>query len=315
MENYNTGAIQSSIDHRDYKWSNVASAILPYDWTKEFNIENVVGIIQHKDQKQTSSCGGFAWSYYSFVLDRTNREVKSPKFIYAHTHVGNGGSAGRENCQLCSNKGVSSEILCPLPDPLTEEAIIDKSTISDEAFKDALTNKSKSYLSVTPTIDNVAQAIENNNGCVLGVSGQNNGTWSSEFPKKPKSNDVWRHWVYAGKVKMINGKKHIGIINSWGNVGKNGWQWLSEDYFDLKNVWECWTMVYNDELVKNFVFTKTLRIGSSGLDVKMLQNKLGIKEDGKFGKDTFNAVKKYQLSKGLVSDGIVGPKTNVFLNK
>lgn len=41
----------------------------------------------------------------------------------------------------------------------------------------------------------------------------------------------------------------------------------------------------------------------------ILQRKLNIKADGRFGPQTLRAVKKYQTSKGLVADGIVGPKT------
>lgn len=312
MEIY-TGAIQSTKDDRDYLFDNIAGS-KPYDWREEYDIEKTVGKINYKDQENTSSCGGFAWSYLSYVLDPTNREEKSPKFIYAHTKVGNGGSAGRTNCDLCVKKGVASESTCPLPKPLTEHSVSDKSDISDEAYKDALTNKSKSYVSVSTDIDSVAKAIRDNGGVVIGISGQNNGTWHSTMPKKPTSYDVWRHWVFGGKVAIIGGKKCIGILNSWGNIGNNGWQWIEEDYFDGRNIWEVWTMSYDEQLVKKFVFTKTLRIGSRGLDVKMLQTKLGIMADGIFGRMTDRAVKDFQKVNGLVVDGIVGKNTNYKLN-
>jgi len=64
-----------------------------------------------------------------------------------------------------------------------------------------------------------------------------------------------------------------------------------------------------------YIFTKTLKFGDKGLDVKMLQTKLGILADGKFGNNTKIAVIKFQKLNGLSTDGIVGPKTNVFLNK
>lgn len=43
--------------------------------------------------------------------------------------------------------------------------------------------------------------------------------------------------------------------------------------------------------------------------VKIIQEKVGVTVDGKFGKDTQNAVIKFQLSKGLDADGVVGIKT------
>ena len=54
----------------------------------------------------------------------------------------------------------------------------------------------------------------------------------------------------------------------------------------------------------------TLRLGSKGPIVKKLQMKLKLDgPDGIFGPNTERAVKEYQKSKGLVVDGIVGPKT------
>ncbi|MFB2938807.1 peptidoglycan-binding protein [Aerosakkonemataceae cyanobacterium BLCC-F154] len=58
----------------------------------------------------------------------------------------------------------------------------------------------------------------------------------------------------------------------------------------------------------------TLRKGSKGDDVKLLQailNSYGysLKVDGVFGQLTEDAVKRFQKSRGLKVDGIVGPKT------
>lgn len=54
---------------------------------------------------------------------------------------------------------------------------------------------------------------------------------------------------------------------------------------------------------------KTLRIGSRGEEVKILQRKLGIHADGIFGVNTDALVRVYQLKHGLTSDGIVGDHT------
>lgn len=53
----------------------------------------------------------------------------------------------------------------------------------------------------------------------------------------------------------------------------------------------------------------TLKLGSRGIEVMHLQEKLDIYADGIFGQKTENAVKDYQRRKGLYPDGIVGPKT------
>ncbi len=67
-------------------------------------------------------------------------------------------------------------------------------------------------------------------------------------------------------------------------------------------------------------FFATVKIGSKGKDVSALQKKLKklgyvdskgkeLATDGIFGKNTEYALKKFQKQKGLVSDGIAGPKT------
>ena len=60
---------------------------------------------------------------------------------------------------------------------------------------------------------------------------------------------------------------------------------------------------------------RTLRRGSSGADVRELQerlNQLGaaLAEDGKFGKLTEAAVRMFQRENGLKADGICGERTS-----
>ena len=50
-----------------------------------------------------------------------------------------------------------------------------------------------------------------------------------------------------------------------------------------------------------------LKNGSSGSEVKQLQEKLGLAADGQFGPGTEAKVKEWQSANGLTADGIVGP--------
>ena len=52
-----------------------------------------------------------------------------------------------------------------------------------------------------------------------------------------------------------------------------------------------------------------LKNGSTGQEVKLLQEKLGLKADGSFGPMTEAKVKEWQAANGLAADGIVGPGT------
>lgn len=59
-----------------------------------------------------------------------------------------------------------------------------------------------------------------------------------------------------------------------------------------------------------------LKVGSTGAQVKELQELLSLTIDGVFGIGTLKAVKVFQSKNGLISDGIVGSKTwDVLLNK
>lgn len=56
-------------------------------------------------------------------------------------------------------------------------------------------------------------------------------------------------------------------------------------------------------------FFKTIRFGSTGEYVRILQRRLGIKDDGIFGAQTKKSVIEYQKNHSLDPDGIAGPLT------
>jgi peptidoglycan hydrolase-like protein with peptidoglycan-binding domain len=56
-------------------------------------------------------------------------------------------------------------------------------------------------------------------------------------------------------------------------------------------------------------YGKGLKPAAPDRDVLLLQQKLGITPDGRFGNDTKASVIAFQRKKGLAADGIVGPKT------
>ena len=56
-----------------------------------------------------------------------------------------------------------------------------------------------------------------------------------------------------------------------------------------------------------------IRRGDTGSDVKLIQEKLGLKKDGIFGKITESAVREFQGNNGLFMDGIVGQQTQIAL--
>lgn len=69
---------------------------------------------------------------------------------------------------------------------------------------------------------------------------------------------------------------------------------------------QFWTGQYADGLTSVPTITQTLRYGSRGDQVKILQKKLGLKVDGIFGTKTEKAVKDFQAKYHLKVDGIFG---------
>jgi peptidoglycan hydrolase-like protein with peptidoglycan-binding domain len=319
---FGTGAIKDAPDNRDYQYATVGMSFPPFDWNIGYDIEEKLGKeITVKDQDGSGSCGGQAFAYYGMAIDPDNEE-KSAKFIYSQVFVPPAGSDGRSLATLVCNKGWADESKCLSYDdgfPPSEAFMEKKSDITEEAFEDALIDTALSYANVVIDIDLIAQAIRNNGGLVIGITGKNNGTWTSAFPLPPikVDNTCWNHWIYCGKAKMINGKKYIGFLNSWGEeVGEEGWQWISEDYLKQPFVWSAWTLVFNFPKPSKYIFTTTMKLGSKNGEVKELQKRVGaLPVDGIFGPRTKKAVQIWQTAHNLIADGIVGPKTREKLNQ
>lgn len=336
---YGTGAVRSPKDERDYKWEEIGHGSMPFDWTKPYDIETLTLKYPTKDQGQSGSCGGQAWSYYDAVLEYLNSrtfEERSARFIYSQTFVPGGGSAGRANSEILRTQGDAREAVFTSYEngqAPTEMFMEKHSDITDKVRADAKGARILAYASVPVNVDTIAQAIRDFGGVVLGVAGTNNGTWLSPNPKHPKSGEQeWYHWLYAGKARTHNGIKQIGVHNSWGmDVGESGWQWLDEDYFVDAYIFEVWTMVFNPEpisLTFHHTFNIDLQQGMTSPEVLALQTALQIdgsfsaslKPTGYFGTATLAAVKHFQkrntiAGPGDTGYGRVGPKTRAALNQ
>lgn len=335
-DKFGTGGIPDSYDSRDLQYKDIAGAPIPFDWNEGFDIEIKLGLkIPIKNQGSSYSCGGQAWSYLAEILEAISTktfEERSAKYIYAQTFVPGGGSAGRDNANIFIKQGVATEkILTSKPN--TEGFLTSSIDITPTIREDAKSDLSLSYAQTGTNIETIAMAMRDNGGVILGIDGSNNGTWLSAFPKPPIEVE-WKHWVYAGKAKLINGIKHIGILNSWGDtVGEKGWQWLAEGYFSTGttgHVWGGWTHILKEIPVKPVMrhFDVDLYYLSSGDEINRLQRFLGqlgyftTEPTGYFGNLTRQAVFNFQKDyikltpwEYLVRRGnLVGPKTRTALN-
>lgn len=359
---FHTGGIPDVRDGRDYQWKELGGALPPFDWTVGYDVEEELSEILQapdfrlaaNDQGQSESCGGQSWSKYAAVRKAVfakKFDERSAKFIYSQVfQPPGGGSRGRDNCEILIKQGCCSEALCPSyqnGQPPTEAFMEQKGDITPPAQADARFDEALSYASVLVDMEDVALAIKNNHGMAIGFRGiwDSANSWNSLTPIPPPSgtpvNQTWGHWVYAGKARIADGQKKIGILNSWGNkIGDRGWQWIAEDYFTTTlqgGVPACmggWTLVFNPSPAPQTFshnFTSDLFFGSTSDEVKALQQALQIDGEfplaapasGVYGNLTAQAVLAFQLKYSVSSvDELhalqgrkVGPATRGKLNQ
>ena len=353
---FNPGGSPDERDERDFQWNNeeFGGALPLFNWEKGYDVEKELQVILENNtfvlkpnkQGNSQSCGGQAWSKYAAILDAFIEKKftdNSAKFIYAQTFISGGGSAGRPNCDILHKQGCADESLCPSYDngqPPEESFMNQPQDITDVARANAKFDQTLSYTAVAKTIEDFAHAISNNHGMVIGVRGTwvNDTSWNTTCPKSPAgASSNWGHWIYAGKAKLINGKKMIGLLNSWGDIGERGWQWIGEDYFSEggRYLMGGWTHVLAKQKTpdKTFKhnFSTNLKFGEKNDEVGALQRALQIdgvlpltvQATGYYFTATRQAVLKFQLKYSVASTeklnelggNEVGPATRKKLNE
>lgn len=351
-------AVRSPHDARDILYTDVAYGSAPFDWSVGYDGEEdlsaVLGSvikIPIKDQNGSGSCGGQAEAYGGAMVSAFNDKVfeeKSAKFAYAPVAIiPSGGSSGRALSDRAINVGWGSEALTPSYEngkPPSEAFMERMADITPEAITHANKDHALSYTLLPIDIDVIAQAIRDFKFVRMGIVGSNNGTWLSADPKPPTDAEAhWWHWMAGLKAKMRNGKKAIGLPNSWGLIvgaeEEKGWQWLNEDWFkaQLTNdpnggnmaIFEprcyTWNPVPIPQGFKHS-FEKDLYFGLIDHENQFLQTALridgefpdGIPYNDRFGNVTLTAVQKFQVKYGISNPlsagyGRCGPLTRAKL--
>ena len=329
MENFNfgTGAIETPKDEKIATYSDLIGDTAPFDWNKGYDITLLTKDVSPKNQYSSGSCGGNASAYlahFNSLLNDINSKEKSARWIYAPVAVKGGGSSQQSLMNRLATVGSASEELVSSyrPDGSTDESFM--TYTADFDTQDSI--DASNFKGLTPIysnldFDSIAKGIRDNGGLVLGIYGKNNGTWNSTYPEAPKSSDtgLWCHWVGCFKAVTINGKKYLGIKNSWGNVGDNGWQYLGEEY--LPYIFTAWGFTKIGK--ENFMFNQDLYLGIQNSDVNKLQEFLkskgyfpNIKTTDYFGNITQQALIKYQKANNIFPQrGFCGIKTRTQINK
>ena len=248
-KNKGKGLIVRGPDPRDVKFKDfIPLGATPIDWNKGFDLRDLFNL-RIEDQGSSSSCVSQSWSTYAEILDKieTGKPIHiSARGIYSLIFIPpDGGAYLYKGGSILIHRGGVEESITPSymdGNPPTEEFMRIRND-SDLAIRNAGIRKISGYAVVSSDIEEMARAIQINNGVVFGVIGDNAG-WQTAYPLPPTTSTTWGHAILAIGFKIINGKKHIIFQNSWSlGWGDNGFGYLSEDYFKAGRVIDGYTAV------------------------------------------------------------------------
>jgi hypothetical protein len=294
----------------------VGMGTLPYDWSKPLQTNYTQPI---KNQFNAGMCGGEMFAqmiqiYRNQHLELLFEELSATSF-YSQGYATGSGMTLQAVQDGASFKGLTTEANCPTPEGCTEVQARDLSWQTPKLIQDCLMRAGLQIVSVPRNIDLMAQTIRDYHFIGMMLGGTNNGTWLSNRPKPPVAGSYpqWAHYMASTpNIPVPVGDKLIPFYQSWGeDVGDKGVQNFGEDYINSGFIYDVFTFT-------KFIFTKDLKLGSFGTDVKYLQARLGMPMNtwgfGIFGPRTFSAVKAYQKAHGIPNTGYVGQLTRGSLN-
>jgi putative peptidoglycan binding protein len=261
-----------------------------------------------RDQDGSLSCVAQSAAKGGEILGLGNGEVLSAHPIYRSRANYPSGGMWPQNCgEIFRTIGTTTETLDP--SQFQNETKMNRDIGIETPIK------TKGYAFPKPKlIDEIAEAIELHKHCMLLVR-CNRFEWTA-VPKYNGKEVNFHHEICGIDYFLHNGEKAILVEDSTGHFNSldgKGQRILTESF--IKDRIEDAMYLIKNLAEVPYVFTKTLRKGSTGLEVKMLQTRLGVKVDGQFGNITQMAVMNFQRKNGLVADGIVGPRTRAVLNQ
>ena len=223
----------------------IAMSGIPFDFQTGYDVRDYIGNIPIKNQGKNDSCSGQAGSYF-LEIQRRLKGIKegaiSAKSIYSLiAYSGGGTTVNALETQIGAN-GANLETTVASNDisgnPLPEIYMESTEWRTFLLIRDAANRAGYLPNDVAPEINTVASTIKQYGAVILEVQGQDNGTWLSSLPIAPNNHKgLWQHFLCAVGAKLVNGKGCIIVLNSLGtNIGEQGVQYISEDYFNSGHV-------------------------------------------------------------------------------
>lgn len=339
------GALLNSNDNRDI---HISDAFPNKEHAPKLITD--ISMLPVEDQQDKGTCVGQAegkGEEYRDLVENKAFTRLSKRFIYAECKKRDGnpseGTQPRVAAQVLLEMGAPKVEFVPDDNGLPYKDYL-AFDVSADALTDAKVRRVKGY-AFCMNLNDIKTAIE-----VAGVFNASVavGDWGKN-PVQPKPRrGMHRIMVYGYEDTVTDGKPDTKIFfrNSWGNGWRdkgNGWFLWSqyEDFiFDMMVYTDLPNKAVEDAKSTPYQFTRVLHTGMTGTDVTELQKRLqketafdgaacytfterGVPYFGTyFGVATENAVKRYQKTNGLVSEGTwqttgfgqLGPSTMAKLN-
>ena len=165
------------------------------------------------------------------------------------------------------------------------------------------------------TENGTTRKIVNGNSNLIGIEGENTGL-NTDMPWPAVQLDAFQRGVAAILKHIGRGPEFCIGHKEWARGRK------IDPLFDMDNFRSVVGTIIGGTAptpvlipVADNTGRATVRRGMTGELTKQIQAKVGVTVDGNFGPATEAAVREFQRQRGLVPDGIVGPKTWIELDK
>lgn len=320
-----TGAFIDEVDARDILVTSLPGAI-------EVGSEDYmtdITFLPVANQKKIGSCVGHAEGLVVAYFNHLNSENSDVSFRYPYGLAkkidgitDSQGTYPRVVSSVLRHKGIPRAEYVPNDADLSYDEYVNFS-ITEDGTKNAYANRINGYARV-PIVDAlIKSALKKYKLVTITIPVDPNAGWRSKTGLLQAPNTVnikSYHRIVIYGFTTVNASTLYYFRNSYGKTwGKNGnGTFLARDYLPYLQDARVYTDIPADILKEavetKYVFTKTLRMGSYGSEVRHLQETLGIAVDGSFGRDTMEAVVTLQKLNGLEADGIVGKSTRSVMN-
>jgi peptidoglycan hydrolase-like protein with peptidoglycan-binding domain len=265
-------------------------------------------------QGKQPSCGSHSGQAVKQILGNFRG---SPEYLWKKIKLFDGISLDSGTTMECifkslKNTGICSSDLMPNNVDVSLTDYADPATITSEMDSNASLNKTGVYaFTFNPTWEQLKQAIYDHKAVIM-LLRVGSEWWIPSWLEKDILPLRATVPISSGHFVTAYGydENYIYFENHWSDKwGRNGIGYFGQNY--MSRCVEIGTTVNVDA---KYIFTKVLKIGSRGFDVKQLQTKLGVTSDGIFGMITKETVMNFQRKNNLTVDGIVGQNTNKILN-